>query len=93
MSFDTGEPHPLASRRPQLKMELPVFREAAHNLLYATVIGDYILYWVGVSIFSDIHEKTTLCNIYLVAWTEGWISEVCICPTLISAETETNLFC
>lgn len=73
MWFNTGEPHPLASR---LKLEVTVSHAAVHNLSEAIVIGDYILYWVGASIFSDIYQKTTLCNIYLVAWKEGWVSEL-----------------
>jgi hypothetical protein len=87
MWFYTGEPHPLASR---LKLEVAVSRAAALNLSYATVIGDYILYCVGASEFSEIHG---LCNIYLVAWKEGYISEVCICPTLMLTKMETILFC
>ena len=90
MWFCTGEPHPLASRS---KLEVTVSRAAAHNLSKAMVIGDYILYWVGASIFSEIHEKSTLCNIYLVAWKEGWVSEVCICHTLMPAKIEAILFC
>jgi len=64
MSFNTGGPHPLASR---LKFEATVSRAAAHNLSEAMVIGDYILYWVGAPILSDTHEGSTLCCIYLVA--------------------------
>jgi hypothetical protein len=90
MWFNTGEPHPLASR---LKLEFTVSRAAAHNLSEAIVIGDYILYCVGASTFSETYEKTTLCNIYLIAWKEGWVSEVCICPTLMSAKIEPILFC
>jgi hypothetical protein len=89
MWFNTGEPHPLASR---LKLEVSVPRAAVHNLSEAMVIGDYILYWVGAPVFSETHEKTTICNIYLVAWKEGWVSEVCICPTLMLAKIETILF-
>jgi hypothetical protein len=73
MWFNTGEPHPLASR---LKLEVTVSHAAVHNLSEAMVIGDYILYWVGSSIFSETHEKPTLCNIFLVAWKEGWVSEL-----------------
>ena len=90
MWFNTGEPHPLASK---LKLEVTVSRAAVYNLSEAMVIGDYILYWVGPSIFSEAYDKTTLCNIYLVAWKEGWISEVCICPNLMPAKIETILFC
>ena len=91
MSFDTGERHPLASKS---KLKVAVSHAAIHNLSEAMVIGDYILYWVGASIFSEIHENNTLCNIYLVAWKEGWISEVCICPALIMmrAKIETISF-
>jgi hypothetical protein len=42
-----------------------------------TVIGDYILYWVG----EPRHIVGSLCHMYLVAWKEGWVSEVCL-PTL-----------
>jgi len=73
MWLNTGKPHPLASR---LKLEVTVSRAAVHNLSEAVVIGDYIVYWVGASIFSETHEKTTLCSIYLVAWKEGWVSEL-----------------
>ena len=85
MWFNTGEPHPLASR---LELEVTVSRAAAHNLSGATVIGDYILYWVGASEFSEIHEQTTLCNIYLVAWKDGWTSEVCIRPTFMPTKNK-----
>ena len=90
MWFNTGEPHPLASR---LELQIAVSHAAAHNLSEAMVIGDYILYWVGAPIFSETFENTTLCNIYLIAWKEGWVSEVCICPTLMPAKkVETILF-
>jgi hypothetical protein len=87
MSFNTGEPHPLASR---LKLEVTVSRAAARNLSEAMVIGDYILYWVGAPTVSVTYEKTTLCKIYLVAWKEGWVSEVCICSTLMPAKNRNN---
>ena len=87
--FNTGEPHPLASRS---KLEVIVSRAAALNLSDAVVIGDYILYWVGTPISSDTHETSTLCSIYSVAWKEGWVSEVCICPTLMPAKIEIILF-
>jgi hypothetical protein len=87
MWFNTGEPHPLASR---LKLEVTVSHAAVHNLSEAMVIGDYILYWVGSSIFSETHEKPTLCNIYLVAWKEGWVSEVCICHHLDASQNQNN---
>ena len=82
--FNTGEPHPLAS---ESKLEVTVSSAAAHILPednQAMVIGDYILYWVA-PIFSEseAQENTSLCSIYLVAWKDGWISEVCICPTFI----------
>src|SRR6266436_3901548 len=84
--INTGEPHPLASRS---KLETIVSDAALRNLSDAMVLGDYVLYWVGASI-SETH---TLCNIYLVAWKEGWISNVCICPTLMQAKIETTFFC
>ena len=83
MRFNTGEPHPLASK---LKLEFTITCAAAHNLSEAMVIGDYILYWVGAPILSDTHEKNTLCGIFLIAWKEGWVSEVCIFPTLMPAK-------
>ncbi len=73
MSFSTGRPHLLASR---LKLEVIVSRQAVRNLSEAMIIGDYILYWIGAPTFSDGHEKTTLCGIYLIAWKEGWVAEV-----------------
>jgi hypothetical protein len=82
--INTGEPHPLASRS---KLEVIVSDAAFRNLSDAMVLGDYVLYWVGAS----ISETDTLCNIYLVAWKEGWISNVCICPTLMQAKIETFL--
>jgi hypothetical protein len=59
---------------------MTVIGGAAHNLSDTEVIGDYILYWVGAPMFSRHHEGT-LCSIYLVAWKEGWVSEVRLCPT------------
>ncbi len=76
MWFSTGEPHPLAS---EPKLEISVTGAAAHNLSDTEVIGDYILYWVGAPMYSRTHEGT-LCSIYLVAWKEGWVSEVRLCP-------------
>ena len=78
MWFSTGKPHPLAS---EPKLEISVTGAAAHNLSDTEVIGDYILYWVGAPMYSRTHEGT-LCSIYLVAWKEGWVSEVRLCPTL-----------
>jgi len=75
-----------------LKLEIGISRVAAHNLSESMVIGNYVLYWVGASTFSEIHEKTTLCNIYLVAWKEGWVSKVCTCSTLMPAKVEIILF-
>jgi hypothetical protein len=90
MWFSTGEPHPLAFRP---KLEVSVSRVAVDNLSEAMVIGDYILYWVGAPIFPRTNEGSTLCSIYLVAWKEGWVSEVRPCPTLIPAKIKTILFC
>ncbi|KAI0298783.1 hypothetical protein B0F90DRAFT_1731051 [Multifurca ochricompacta] len=72
MGFSTGKPHPLASRP---TLEVTVAGASAYNLSDTEVIGDYILYWVGGPIFSHAHEGT-LCNIYLIAWKEGWVSEL-----------------
>jgi hypothetical protein len=77
MWFSTGKPHPLAA---EPKLEIAVTGAAAHNLSDTEVIGDYILYWVGAPMYSRTHEGT-LCSIYLVAWKEGWVSEVRLCPT------------
>lgn len=64
LCFSTGKPHPLAS---QPNLEISVSRAFRHEL---SVIGDYILYRV-------IPEYTnSLSGIYLVAWKEGWVSEV-----------------
>lgn len=54
---------------------MTVASASAYNLSDTEVIGDYILYWVGGPIFLHAHEGT-LCNIYLVAWKEGWVTEV-----------------
>jgi hypothetical protein len=73
LQFSTGEPHPLAS---QPKLEVSVSDSADYNLSDMTIIGDYILYWVGAP-----HDgQGSLCGIYLVAWKEGWVSEVRLCP-------------
>ena len=77
MWFSTGKPHPLAS---ETKLEISVTGAAAHNLSDTEVIGDYILYWVGAPMYSRTHEGS-LCSIYLIAWKEGWVSEVRLCPT------------
>jgi hypothetical protein len=74
LQFSTGEPHPLAS---QHKLEVSISGSGAHILSETTVIGDYILYWVGAP--HDI-VLGSLCGIYLVAWKEGWVSKVRLCP-------------
>jgi hypothetical protein len=76
MCFSTGKPHPLASVP---KFEMSVTGAAAHNLSNTEVIGDYILYWVGAPMYNRTHEGS-LCTIYLIAWKEGWVSEVRLCP-------------
>ena len=43
------------------------------------VIGDYIFYWVEA---PDGNVVGSLCGIYLVAWKEGWVSEVRLYPSL-----------
>ena len=93
MWFSTGKPHPLAS---EPKLEISVTGAAAHNLSDTEVIGEYILYWVGAPMYSRTHEGT-LCSIYLVAWKEGWVSEVSLCPTALgststSAKSKNDLF-
>jgi hypothetical protein len=74
LQFNTGEPHPLTSHH---KLEVSVPDLAAYNLSGMMVIGDYILYWVGA---PHDHVPHSLCSIYLVAWKEGWVSEVRLCP-------------
>jgi hypothetical protein len=76
LQFSTGEPHPLAS---QPKLDVSISGSATLDLTNITVIGDYILYWVGDKI------RGSLCGVYLVAWKEGWASEVR--PTLCSPTT------
>jgi hypothetical protein len=88
MCFSTGQLHPLASR-PELKVSVSV--AAADDPLTTEVIGDYILYWVRAPISSDTEEKISLCGIYLIAWKEGWTSEVCQCPTVISVKIQNRL--
>ena len=73
-------------------MELVLPHSAIHNLSESMVLGDYVLYWVGDPMRPETHEKSTLCDIYIVAWKEGWVSEVCICPTLMPTKIELNLF-
>ena len=80
MWFNTGEPHPLAS---EPKFEMTVLGIAAHNLSDTKVIGDYILYWVGTPMYSR-SPKDSLCSIYLIAWKEGWVSEVRLCHTSLT---------
>ncbi|KAI9454182.1 hypothetical protein F5148DRAFT_445625 [Russula earlei] len=72
MWFSTGKPHPLASRP---TLEVGVAGASAYNLSDTEVIGDYILYWVGAPMLTRNHDGT-LCNIYLVAWKEGWVTEL-----------------
>ncbi len=89
MWFSTGKPHPLASVP---KLEISVTGAAAHNLSDTEVIGDYILYWVGAPMYSRNNEGT-LCSVYLVAWKEGWVSEVRLFSTLDPAKSSpTSLF-
>ncbi|KAI0294199.1 hypothetical protein BC826DRAFT_1104786 [Russula brevipes] len=72
MWFGTGKPHPLASRP---TLEVAVAGASAYNLSDTEVIGDYILFWVGGPIYAHTQDGT-LCNIYLVAWKEGWVTEL-----------------
>jgi hypothetical protein len=74
LCFSTGKPHPLAS---QPNLEVPGSGVFGDGLL---VIGDYILYRVGVPRDLPVHIDA-LCGIYLVAWKEGWVSEVRLYPT------------
>ena len=75
LQFGTGEPHPLAS---QPRLEVSISGAAAYNLSDTIVIGDYVLYWVGA---PHDNVRGSLCGIYLIAWKEGWVSEVRL-PTL-----------
>jgi hypothetical protein len=81
MWFSTGKPHPLASKP---SLEMTVTAAAAHNLSDTEVIGDYILYWVGSPMYYSRYHEGTLCSIYLIAWKEGWVSEVRLRPTPVS---------
>lgn len=69
LQFSTGEPHPLASQ-PKLEISLHDPSTFDLSMMDMTVIGDYALYWI-----ADRVESSLRC-IYLVAWKEGWISEV-----------------
>ena len=95
LSFNTGKRHPLAFRP---KFEVLVSGAAAHNLSNAVVISDFVLYSVGTPIFNPTANKDSICGIYLLAWKEGWTSEVRLCPTphsqpiSMSAKTKMNLF-
>ncbi|KAF8502735.1 hypothetical protein F5888DRAFT_1631828 [Russula emetica] len=71
--FTTGKRHPLASRQ---KFEVLVSGAAAHNLSNAVVIKDFVLYWVGTPMFNPTTNKDSICGIYLIAWKEGWASEL-----------------
>lgn len=76
--FSTGKRHPLAVRQ---KIEVSVSGAAAHNLSNAVVIGDFVLYTVGTPVFNPTANKDSICGFYLIAWKEGWASEVRLCPT------------
>jgi hypothetical protein len=71
--FNTGKRHPLALRP---KFEVLVSGAAAHNLSNAVVIRDFVLYSVGTPMFNPTTNKDSICGIYLIAWKEGWTSEV-----------------
>jgi hypothetical protein len=73
LSFSTGKRHPLASRQ---KFEVVVSGGAAHNLSNAVVIRDFVLYSVGTPMYNPTTYKDSTCGIYLIAWKEGWASEV-----------------
>lgn len=74
LCFSTGKPHLLASQ-PSLEVSIP--GTSTHKL---SVIGDYVLYRVGVPRNVPAHMDA-LTSIYLLAWKEGWISEVRLYPT------------
>ena len=76
--FNTGKRHPLASKQ---KFEVFVNGAAAHNLSNAVVIKDFVLYSVGTPMFNPTTNKDSICGIHLIAWKEGWTSEVRFCPT------------
>jgi hypothetical protein len=90
MDFNTGKPHPLAS---QPSLEVTVAGASAYNLSDTEVIGDYILYWVGSPVFSHHANEGTLSNIYLVAWKEGWVSEVSPRPTFTAGLAVSQHLC
>jgi hypothetical protein len=79
--FSTGKRHPLAVRQ---KFEVHVSGAAAHNLSNAVVIGDFLLYLVGTPMFNPTTNKDSICGIYLIAWKEGWVSEVRLYPTIFN---------
>lgn len=79
MWFSTGEPHPLAAR-PTFDIHVP--GASAYSVSDTEVIGDYILYWVGDPM-ANPRNDLTLCTIYLVAWKEGWVTKVRLCPPAV----------
>ena len=86
MWFSTGKPHPLATRP---TIEITVGGASAYNVSDTEVIGDYILYWVGDPMVTHRNEGT-LCTIYLIAWKEGWTTEVRLCPTSAARPSATQ---
>jgi hypothetical protein len=72
--FSSGKRHPLASRQ---KFEVLVSGAAAHNLSDGVIIRDFVLYSVGTPMFNPTTNKDSICGIHLIAWKEGWVSEVC----------------
>ena len=89
--FNTGKRHPLAFRP---KFEVLVSGAAAHNLSNAVVVSDFVLYSVGTPTFNPTTNKDSICGIHLIAWKEGWASEVRTVsvphsqPTSMSAKTK-----
>jgi hypothetical protein len=90
LRFNTGKRHPLASRQ---KFEVVVSGAAAHNLSNAEVIGDFVLYSVGPPMFNPTTNKDSICGLYLIAWKEGWTSEVRLSHILkMLSKTKMNDF-
>jgi hypothetical protein len=85
--FTTGNAHPLAVRQ---SFEVIVSGAAAHNLSNSMVIGDFVLYSVGTPMFNPKINRDTICGIHLIAWKEGWTTEVRLCPTAFSTHLDVG---
>jgi len=74
MWFSTREPHLLASR-PTLDILVPGASAYSVSDTEVTVI----MYRVGDPM-ANPRNDLTLCTFYLVAWKEGWVKKVRLCP-------------